>query len=141
MTTDAQKLSAYAQFESDAALEAAGVWRQIGTMEFLIARAGGENEDFLKTAGKRFKPYQAALAAETMPKELARDLVIDVFVDTILKDWRGVFDRDGVELPFSKENAKRLLRDLPNLFAALQAESQKQGNFRRANVEEAAKNL
>lgn len=139
--TEAKKfISAYDQFESDGGLEADGVWCPIGTMSFKLARAGGENEDFVKKASKRFKPFQAAIAADAMPKQLATDLVVEVFAETILKDWRDVYDRGGELLPYTKENAVRLLTELPNLFVALQQESQKVANFRKENLEASAGN-
>lgn len=140
--TEAPKkfISAYAQFESDSALEADGVWTPIGTMQFKLARAGGDNDAFVKVASKRFKPFQAAIAADAMPKQLATDLVVEVFVETILKDWKDVHDRDGELLPFTTENAVRLLTELPNLFMALQHEAQKVSNFRKVNLEAAAGN-
>jgi hypothetical protein len=140
MSVDKKALSAYAQFESDGSLETEGAWIELGTMSFKLARAGGDNEDFAKVASKRFKPFQAAIASDSMPKQLANDLVIGVFVDTLIKDWKDVYDRDGTALDFSKENAKRLLTELPNLFMALQAEATKMANFKRANLEASAGN-
>jgi len=138
--SDSKTISAYDQFESDNTLEAGGVWVPIGTMQFKIARAGGENEAFVKAVTKRFKPFQAAIAADAMPKALATEIVIAVFCETVLKDWKDVFDRKGEEILFTVEAAKGLLTDLPNLFAALQAEAQKVANFRKANLEAASGN-
>lgn len=138
--TDKKHLSAYDQFESDASLESEGKWIDVGTMRFKLARAGGDNEAFIKTASKRFKPFQAAMAADTMPKQLATELVVDVFVGTILKDWKDVYDREGEKIEYSKDAAKALLTELPNLFMALQQESQKMGNFRKENLEAALGN-
>lgn len=140
MTDTSKIISAYDQFESDRALEQDGVWVQIGTMEFQVARAGGDNDEFIKAASKKFKPFQAAIAADTMPKQLATELVLEVFVTTVLKGWRNVFGRDKVELAFSVENAMKLLTDLPNLFVQLQAEAQRVTNFRKVNLEAAAGN-
>lgn len=139
MTTD-NIISAYDQFDSDASLESSGVWVTVGTMEFKLARAGGDNDDFVKAVTKNFKPFQAAIAADTMPKQMAQDLVIEVFADTIVKDWRNVFGRDKQPIPYTKDNVKALLKDLPNLFMALQSEAQKISNFRKANLEAAAGN-
>lgn len=133
-------ISAYDQFESDNDLELSGVWCPVGTMQFKLARAGGENENFVKLASKKFKPFQAAIAADAMPKELATELVLDVFIETILMDWKDVYDRDGTLLVFSKDAAKKLLTDLPNLFVALQQDAQKVANFRKVNLEAAAGN-
>lgn len=132
--------SAYDLFESSAEAEAKGVWVSVGPFGFKIARAGGSNEAFSKEATKRFKPFQVAINNETMPKEMAEDMVIEIFVDTIILDWKDVGDRDGVLLPFSKENARKLFKELPNLFAELQAQATKTGNFRKENLEAAAGN-
>lgn len=137
-TEDTQIVSAYSMFETVAEAEASGIWANVGTMEFKLARTGGANEAFMKTAAKRLKPFQNAL--DQMPRKQQDIMAIGIFVDTILRDWRNVFDRDGTELPFSPENAKRLLTDLPNLFAALQAEANNMSNFTKANLEAAAKN-
>jgi len=132
--------SAYALFESSAEAEANGVWIPIGPFKFKIARAGGGNQAFSKEAMKRFKPFQAAISNETMPKEIADQMVIDIFVDTIVLDWKDVGDREGKPIEFSKEAAKTLLTELPNLFQELQAQAQKTGNFRKENLEAAEGN-
>ena len=138
--SDKKIISAFDQFESDVSLEQDGVWVQVGTMGFKVARAGGDNDEFVKAVSKRFKPYQAALSADTFPKEMAHDLVVGVFVDTVIKDWKDVYGRDKQPIAFSKEAAKQLFIELPNLFMAVQAEAQKLSNFRRENLEAAAGN-
>lgn len=133
-------MSAYDMFESDAKAEKAGTWIGLGTMRFKIARAGGANSDFIKLASQRFKPYQAAINADTMPKEIADDLVVGIFVDTIVLDWENVYGRDKQLIPFSKEACRKLLTDLPNLFTELQQASMKVSNFQKENLEAAAGN-
>lgn len=140
MTEDKKIISAYALYASDAKAEQAGTWVPVGPFKFKLARAGGANERFQKEAAKRFKPFQAAISNDTMPKEMAEDLVIEIFVDTIVLDWADVGDRDGVAIPFSKDAARKLFRDLPNLFEDLQKEAVKAGNFRKENLEAAAGN-
>ena len=81
-----------------------------------------------------------AQAMQDNLKKAQDELAIGIFVDTILQDWKGVSARDGSELPYSKENAKALLLDLPNLFGTLQAEANKMSNFTQASLELAAKN-
>ncbi len=139
MTIDDNKLvSAYSMFETVADAETSGVWVPIGPMEFKLARTGGANDTFLKTAAKRLKPFQNAL--EHMPRKAQDDLAIGIFVDTILMDWKNVAGRDGVEIAYSKEAAKKLLQELPNLFLALQVEANKMSNFSQEALDNAAKN-
>jgi hypothetical protein len=130
--------SVYDLYETVADAESTGAWIDIGPARFKLARTGGANENFMKTASKRLKPFQAAL--ENLPKKAADELAIGIFIDTILMDWDGVKGRDGVVIPFSKEAAKALLKDLPNLLTALQQEANKMSNFTQANLEAAAKN-
>lgn len=132
--------SAYDLFETVGSLEKTGVWIAIGPMEFLLARAGGENTEFKKAAQAKFKPFELALANDTMDEKLAQKLVIEVMCTTVLLGWRNVYDRDKNELPFTKENAIKLLTDLPALFEKLQAEAQRIGNFRNKGNETVAKN-
>jgi hypothetical protein len=132
--------SAYALFESSTEAEARGVWVSVGPFQFKLARAGGGNDAFTKEATKRFKPFQVAISNETMPEDMAKDMVVDIFVDTVVLDWKNVGDRDGNELPFSKDAARKLFKDLPNLFTEVQAQATKTGNFRKENLEAAAGN-
>jgi hypothetical protein len=130
--------SLYDLFETNTEAESGGTWIDLGAARFKLARSGGANENFQKTASKRLKPFQSSL--DSLPKKVADELAIGIFVDTILLDWDGVADRAGVSVPFSKEAASKLLVTLPNLFAVLQAESAKLSNFAQANLEAAAKN-
>ena len=50
--------------------------------------------------------------------------------------WKGVTDRDGNELPFTKDNVVTLLTDLPDLFNELRNEATRQSNFRVTEIEE-----
>jgi hypothetical protein len=138
MTDATNGTSLYDLFETSSDVEMAGAWIPVGPARFKLARAGGGNENFLKTAQKRLKPFQSSL--ESLPKQVADEIAIGIFVDTILMDWEGVTDRSGAALPFSKDAAKKLLSDLPNLFAVLREEAGKLSNFNKTALEDAAKN-
>lgn len=138
MTDATVTASLYDLFETSGDAEVAGVWCTIGPARFKLARAGGANENFAKIATKRLKPFQSSL--ESLPRKTADDLALGIFVDTVLLGWEGVTDRTGAVVPYSAEAAKKLLTDLPNLFAALRAESEKMSNFSQANLEAAAGN-
>lgn len=138
MTDATATASLYDLFETNSGAESAGVWVPLGPARFKLARAGGANENYLKTARKRLGPFQASL--ESLPEKALTDMALGLFVDTVLLDWEGVVDRSGAVLPFSKEAAKKLLTELPNLFAALRAEAEKMSNFSAKNLEAAAGN-
>lgn len=138
MTADNQTASLYDLFETSSEAEVAGTWVPVGPARFLLARMGGANDKFMTTASKRTKPFQGHL--ESLPKKTSDDLAIGIFVDTVLLNWENVVDRNKQELPFSKENAKTLLQDLPNLLAVLHSEAMKISNFTQAALDAAAKN-
>jgi|SRR5687768_9481542 len=138
MSETKNSASVWDLFETMADAEVSGTWIEIGAAKFKLARAGGANENFMKTANKRLKPFQSAM--DSLPKKAADELAQGIFVDTLLLDWKNVTDRDGKDLPFSKEAARKLLSQLPNLFLALQAEAHKMSNFTKNNLDAAAKN-
>lgn len=133
-------VSPYDIFKTEENLETTGARVSIGPMTFIVARAGGSNTKFKKQAAETFKPYEFAIATDAMSEQQARELLVDVFVDTILLGWEGVYDQDKQLLPYSKDAARKLLLDLPDLFLRLQNEAQAISNFRSKGLEEVAKN-
>lgn len=138
MTELTSPTSLYDMFETNSGAEKEGVWVTIGQSRFKIARAGGSNETFMTEASRRLKPFHAAL--ENLPQKTANQIAVEIFVDLLLLGWENVPDRAGNLLEFSKDAAKKLLLELPNLFLVLQAESQRMSNFTAAAIEAAAKN-
>ncbi|HPQ38574.1 MAG TPA: hypothetical protein PLW97_13105, partial [Synergistaceae bacterium] len=71
--------------------------------------------------------------------EKYQSIAMTAFVETVLLEWKGV-ELDGEELSFSKENALKLFRELPDLFNDLFNQAKSTANFRAAELEEDAKN-
>ncbi len=138
MTETKSTASVYDLFETETDAEVGGTWIDIGPSKFKLARAGGANENFMKTAAKRLKPFQSAI--DSLPRKAADELARGIFIDTVLLDWKDVTDRSGKVIPYSREAATKLFTDLPNLFIALQNEANKMSNFTKSNLEAAAKN-
>lgn len=46
-------------------------------------------------------------------------MLLDLFSKHIVKDWRGVTDENGEELPYSSESVKKIMTDLPELYKEL----------------------
>jgi hypothetical protein len=135
--TEVKKLvSPFDLYKSDSAKENAGVWIPIGPYQFKLARAGGGNNEFKKLGSQRFKPYAAAIQNDTLPEAIAMQLTVEIFVETVVKDWKDVGDADGNPLPFSKEKCAELFEQLPDLFAEVRDASMRVANF-RADVREA----
>lgn len=128
-----------ALFATNKNKEKDGVWVPMGpSAQFLLARAGGSNTRYLNAAAAAGRPHERRIRLNLMDAAEARNLAIGPFVDTVLLDWKDVKVK-GEIIPYSKEAAKKLLTDMPDLFDALNEQAQSVANF-QGYVEEAAKN-
>lgn len=140
--------SIFDAYETDATAEKSGVEIKADLFPdavFIVSRAGGANEEYAKEAEKRYRPHRRAIQNNKLDTELATKLAMELFVDVQLKGWRGVQHRDPttkqiVDLPFTRENAIRVLTQLPELHIELQQKAQKMQTFQREQEEEDSKN-
>jgi hypothetical protein len=124
-------MSLYKQFETSTALETGGKWFEInppneedGTKPgFLLARRSSKNAPFAARMEKVLREHKRDLDNGSLPVEESRRLLVESFVDTVLKDWRNVRDKTGMVMDFNKTNAMKLFGDLPDLFDVLQEQS------------------
>ncbi len=106
---------------------------------FSIRRIGPNNKKYAEIFSKLRKPHERAIKLETLDPEINKSIIIKSFVLGALVDWKNVNDEDGKPLEFSSENAISLFKKLPDLFLALQEESEKLSNFQEAEIEDIAK--
>lgn len=133
--------SLYEQFETNANFEKDGINLEYGDgVKFRVARAGGQNQAYSKALEKAIRPHRVALANDTLDAGVAEKVLLDVFCSTVLLGWEGVKDRAGVVMPFTKENAIKLMTDLPDLYADIRAQANKVSNFRKEQLETDLKN-
>jgi hypothetical protein len=137
----AVKKNTYGAFATDPELEKSGVWLNLGGVgKFLIAYAGGANERFEVLAEEYTRPYRRMITTGTMDEATAKTVMQKVFVDACLLNWEEVTNREGELLSFSKENAYKLMADLPHLFKMLQDEAGSFANFRKETLKDEVKN-
>ncbi len=134
--------SFYDTFKTDERLECeTGLELDYGACGVItIRRAGGANQAFQRVLAAKFKPYERQAQTDTLDPAVNRRLLAETYGETVIVGWRGVKDETGNDLHFSPENAVKLLLDLPELFADIRAQATTAANFRRASVEETAKN-
>ncbi len=133
--------SLYSQFETDQSLEKDGVVIEYsGNIRFRIARSGGANQKYLKRLEAKTKPLRRLIQQDLLKNEEVEPILLDVFCETVILGWEGVTDRNGNPLEFTVENAKKLFKDLPELFNDLREQSQKSALFRKHMQEGEAKN-
>lgn len=149
--------SIYDLFRTDTDLELKGKWVGYGPSMFLIARAGGANVQFTKAYSAAMAPYQRQQRLGKFSEEDARDVMVGPFVDYCVLDWKKrvknketgevtfvehvIESRDGTDQTFSKDAAKKLLVEIPDLFSGLIEAASAISTFAPEDVEAAVKNL
>lgn len=135
-------MTLYDQFKNDGELEVhQGIDLDYGGGAVItIRRAGGLNKAYGAVFAAKLRPYERQIQTGSMDEATASRLLAEVYAEAVVLDWRGVTDAAGEALAFTRENVVKVLFDLPELFRDLQEQAGKLANFRRAAVEEAAKN-
>ena len=133
-----QPMDIYEMFETDTSLENEGVWFQFGFGDFKLAYVGGE-QGFQNEYAERMRPHAEAQARKMLDPEIHRKILVECYAKHILKDWRDVKGPSG-EIPFSEENAIKLLLDLPRLFDILRDAAMNFANYRKIYAEDVGKN-
>lgn len=147
-------MSLYKTFGTNDAAETQGITVDYGDSRFLIARAGGANQQFKKNFAAKIKPYRRQIDNNTIDDSVATRLMAESYAETVILGWQSKIKNedgeevwvdtlegpDGQAMPFTKENCTKLLMDLPELFTDLQHMAGQAANFREAELEEDAKN-
>jgi len=134
-------MSIYSTFSTDKAKEEEGIWLDYGEDGSIhVSRAGGSNKKFAKMLELRARPYKRRIDKGTFEEDVANQLMIEVFADTIILGWKDIKDKDGNEMEYTRDNVIKLFLDLPELFADVSEQATAMGNFRFDEVEEASKN-
>ena len=100
-------------YGTDLKAEVEGKWfplSLINGVEVKVARAG--NVNYKKALRRLYKPYAKSMRRGVdLAPEVEDRIQLDLMIDALLLDWRGMPGEDGKEEPFSKEAAKMLLSD------------------------------
>lgn len=148
--------SIFDDYETSRELERDGAWVTTSKgYEFKIARIGGMNpgySNFLIEQGKVLQTQIEALqdrATEENNEEnikLLEDLAIkmdnvsfEAFARHIVKGWRNLYDREGKEIPYTVDNAIKLMQ-MAELYRELYPLARQYATFLVSNLEATAKN-
>lgn len=141
-------------FKTDKTAEIDGVWLEVAVndhngkpVRIKLARMSSSNKRYTKALNAATRPHQSAIQNDALDQELAKSLLQEVFVETVLLDWENLpkSDLTGVEtdvepLTFNKENALALFAEMPDLYDDWESRAQKAAAFREKEREEAAGN-
>jgi len=150
------KRSIFDDYQTMPELEKDGAWVTTSKgYEFKIARIGGMNFEYNNFLVEKSKQYQSEITA--MEKDADRkmtkaetekllkfgeeltNILQEAFARFIVKGWRGIYDRDGKELPYSIDNAIKLM-SMKELYNELYPLAQDYATYLITNLEVAGKN-
>lgn len=120
--------------------EKQGVWIEHPDMDarFLLRRAGGANTAFENAQLQATRPWFALLdnnkkSPDVKIVEKIAEETAKVYSEHIVVGWEGsdICDSEtGEPLAYSKEDALKILRDLPNIFKWVRQHAMDESNFR-----------
>ena len=106
-------------FKASSELESEGVDFDIDDkISFKVRRFGSNNPRIKAALATYYKPYARQVEMGTLAAEKSLEINIKLFIDCSLVSWTGI-EEDGVAVEFSKENALKLFKRLPDLFETL----------------------
>lgn len=112
-----------------------------------ISRMSASNKRYTTELNRVTKPHSSAIQNDALDNALARKLIREVFVDTVLLGWTNLpkseltgDPKDTELLEFNRDNALALLLELPDMYDDWESRATKAAAFREAELEAAAKN-
>lgn len=127
---------------TDATKESEGVWVPLDAESAIKVRSS-DTQAYARANRKKFEPYRNAMRpgrrmADVIPDESMNKIALDLIVDEILVDWKGIKDGDA-EVPYSKDAAREFLKIKP-FRDMVEAAAADLTNFRAEAAREDAKN-
>lgn len=142
-----KNVSVFDAFGTNENGETDGVWCDFygtnGThVRVKIARMGGNNTAYARKMQQLTKPYRKGSVdgSPNIPPDADRSLFIEALAETVVKDWEGVYDKDGAALPCTPANVKLVLSRASILLDFISSEARNIDNFAVAANEAIAKN-
>jgi len=81
----------------------------INGVEIKVAKTG--NPIYEKAAKRLYSPYKERLRRQSLSTEVMERITNDLIVQALIKDWKGMPGENGKNVPYSQEEAKKLIED------------------------------
>jgi hypothetical protein len=139
-------MSVFKSYKTDSKLERDGVWLDFGLnahdepVRFLVARAGPSNKTYTMAMERASKPFKRQIANDTFTVAQADQLMLPVFVDTIVLAAVGLEDENDQPMEGTKENILKIFQRLPDLYYDVREQASKAATFREAELEDSLGN-
>ena len=119
-----------------------GVWIAFPNgMEFCIHRAGGSNKAFSRAFQAKMKPNRRAWEKGNLDPSVQERILRECYVEHVVIDWKNVTDKEGIPVPFTRENLNDLLVSAPELFEDIRYEADNLSNFLAKRLEDSVEDL
>lgn len=123
--------------DNDNTLLTSGVWATYGDSKFLVTHMS--NVAFQRAVMRRQAPHRRKIEAGTLDPQISRDLMVQAMADELVKDWGGVVDGAGNEVPFGRDVFIKALKNNPDLQDFISEFAMNLDNFRNEEKEELKK--
>lgn len=128
------KATLYSAFGTVKQYEQEGVTIDLGVAKFRIRRAGGGNRRYGVVLAQKLRPHRRALDAGVLPEETSASILMETYFETVVIGWEGVTDEAGNALPYTLENFKKVMTDLPDLWSVIMREADTMKNFQSEEI-------
>jgi DNA-directed RNA polymerase specialized sigma subunit len=99
------------------------------------------NKTYSKKLAEVFESHKRELQLEILPEEIAEDLILDVFVSSIINSMQNIpladvtgNEKDKGIADDTIENRKAVMKNLPDLYDELQVRAKSIVSFRGSNA-------
>ena len=127
-------------FSSDKGLETGGVVMLIrgdrgkpDEMSVTLASTGGHNFEYAEAVQRLSQPYQILIDQGKLDAEKMREILYQVYADTIVKTWAGI-TLDGKPTDCTPENVFAVFRERPAFFNACRTFAGQTSNYQEHYV-------
>jgi len=128
----------FAKYKTDESKEREGVWVPLdGEGRIRIARTN--NPLYREAMVRKVNRYKMAAKSKVIPEDDWITIVNELIAETILVDWEGITEK-GQPLPYSVENAKRVLAELKDFREMVLSIADNMDNFKEELDEGTEKN-
>ena len=105
------------------------------TAGITLIHMGGETAQ--RAFNELMRPYEARLKmGSDLTEAESKALNLSFIVDTIVKGWDDITDKDGNDVPYSREAAMAMFSALPRFLALVMNMAKEEDAFEKARVEE-----
>lgn len=94
-----------------------GIWLKFpNDRKIHVLRAGGGNSKYARYFNSAIKPYRRQMDRGLLDPEKSNEILVDVYVETVILGWSGIKDVNGNEIPYGKGVAREFFTAYPELF-------------------------